>query len=88
MKTAKPRQHAAVFFRHENRFGQWELKPIAGGSWEIWHDGYAVERHASLQNAFSELITGGCYWPDGLDPSECDLPEELTDWEALPLSHH
>lgn len=87
MNSVKPLRRAAVYFRHENRFGEWALKPGPRGTWEIWHDGYAVERHPNLAVAFSELITGGCYWPDGLDPSECDLPDDLSEWEAVRFTH-
>ena len=78
---------AQFFYKFENEHGTWTIKPTPSGYWEIAHDGEGLGQYSWVLGALEDLVTGASFWPADLDPSECNLPDELGEWEAIPIYH-
>ncbi|WP_171178633.1 hypothetical protein [Ruegeria sp. HKCCD8929] len=78
---------SVFFYRHVNRFGTWTIAMI-GELWEIAHEDQTLGRYNWLAGAHGDLVRGYCYHPsNGIDPADCELPDDLADWERVRVRH-
>ncbi|WP_300067781.1 hypothetical protein [uncultured Ruegeria sp.] len=75
------------FYRHVNRFGVWTIAPI-GDFWEIAHTDETLGQYKNLVGAHEDFVRGFCFHTsNGMDPSDCELPDDLADWEQVRIAH-
>jgi hypothetical protein len=71
------------YWQHRTSLGTFRIVPSAGG----FHPFYEEEdlgAYATAQAALDDLVGGHTFFPsNGLDPSTCDLPEEISEWDFV-----
>lgn len=65
---------------YNSRFGTFTIMQ-KNNRWHIVFDGENLGSYATPEQALDDLVGGHTYWPsNGIDPSECGLPDELSAW--------
>lgn len=67
----------------KNRTGRWTILLKNGRWWVYWNE-EDLDHFHSPRAALEDLTGGHLPWPSsGIDPSECGLPDEFSDWSPL-----
>ena len=75
---------ASGYWEFETRRGTFRIVPKDGGFHPFFEDEDLGHYH-SAEAALDDLVGGHTSWPsNGIDPSTCDLPEELAEWRLGP----
>lgn len=75
------------YYSHVNRFGTWLIYPV-GQLWEVAYGDEPLGRYNNLEGAHEDLVRGYCFsLSNGLDPEQCELPDDLADWERVHVRH-
>ncbi|AVO37370.1 hypothetical protein [Pukyongiella litopenaei] len=75
--------NTVIAFAFRNRFGLWSIR-YTGRFWRVALNDQPFGDYISAAGAHEDLVRGYCFTaPGGLDPAECGLPEDLSEWEPV-----
>ena len=73
------------YWQHPTRIGLARIVFFSGA----WHAAIGEESlgaYSTPEQALDDLANGTTYWPScGTDPSTLGMPDELGDWEFIPI---
>jgi hypothetical protein len=68
------------YWQYKTKFGIFRIVPRAG-SFNPFFEDEDLGAYHSVEAALDDLIGGHTFFPsNGLDPSTCGLPDEITGW--------
>lgn len=74
------------FWRLRTRRGTFEIRQHPNGRWHVLFESESLGAYATPAMALDDLAGGHTFWPSaGFDPSELGIPDDLGDWEFVPL---
>ena len=74
-----------IYYCFRSSIGVFKIAPRAD-LWFIRLGDENLGRYASPQVALAELIGGNVYFPDGIEPADCSVPNDLNEWEIICMS--
>lgn len=69
------------------RKGRFSIRPrrdeLSQLRFEVWFEDSFLGAYVSAQAAVEELAGGSTDWPSSWDPSDLDIPDDLSEWERI-----
>lgn len=70
-----------VVWSYKNRHGSWAIAQSPDGRWHPVCDDEDLGSYHSPASALDDLVGGHTFSPSsGVDPEDCDLPEDIGEW--------
>ena len=71
------------YWQYRSSRGTFRIAPRDGG-FAAYYENEDLGWYQSAQAALDDLAAGHTFFPsNGLDPSSCGLPEDISEWEYL-----
>jgi hypothetical protein len=71
------------YWQYKTKFGTFRIVQQTGSFHPFFEDEDLGAYH-SAESALDDLVGGHTFFPSkGLDPSTCDLPDEISEWTFI-----